>query len=55
MHPVDNPLTTHTIHTSWEISIESYPNWRFGCNDALDTPLGDGSVPTETRTQSNGP
>jgi len=36
MDPLGNQLTTLPIQTGSEISIEAYPNWRFGCLDDLD-------------------
>ena len=36
MDPLDNRLTTHPIQTGCEMSIEPYPNSRFGCIDDPD-------------------
>jgi len=55
MDPLDNPLTTRPIQTGCEMSIEPYPNWRFGWIDDLDRQFGNGSVPTRTRTRFGGP
>jgi len=48
--PADNPPP---IQTCWQISIETYLNWRFGCIDNLERKFGNGLVSTLTRTQSN--
>jgi len=55
MDPLDNPLTTGPIQTGCEMSIEPYPNRRFGCIDDPDRQFGNGSVPTGTRTRSASP
>jgi len=48
-------LTTHPIQTGWEISIEPYPCGRFGSIDNPDRQFGNSSVPTQTKTRSDGP
>jgi len=53
--PLDNPLTTRPIMTGWELSIEPYPNWPFGCLDNPDGVFHDGFVSTRTRTCCGGP
>jgi len=46
---------THPIQTGREMSIEPYPNRQFGFIDNPDRQFGNGSVPTRTRTRSDGP
>jgi hypothetical protein len=55
MDLLGDPLTICPIQTSWEICIEPYPNWQFGCVDNPDRQFGTGSVLTRTRTRSDGP
>jgi len=52
--PLDNLLRTHPIQMGWEISSEVYLNWQFRGIDDPGCQFGDGSVPTETRTRSDG-
>jgi len=54
MDLLGNPLTTHPIQTAWEISIEPYLSWRFGCIDNPDLQFGNGSIWTWTQTWSDG-
>jgi len=53
MDPLE--LRTRPIQTGREMSIEPYPNRQFRFIDNLDRQFGDGSVPTRTRTRSDGP
>jgi len=55
MDPLGNPLTTRPIQTCWEIGIEPYPNWLFGCVDNPDRQFGNGLVLSRTRSRSDGP
>jgi hypothetical protein len=55
MDPLGGLLTTRPIQTGWEISIEPYPNWQFGCVDNPDNQFGNSSVLARTRTRSDGP
>jgi len=55
MDPLYNPLRTRLIQTGREMSMESYPNWRFRFIDDPDHQSGFGSVPTRTVTRSDGP
>jgi len=55
MYPLHNPLTTHHIQTGWEITIEQYPKWQFGCIGKQDRKFGKGSVPTQTQIRSDSP
>jgi len=55
MDPLYNPLGTRPIQTGREMSMEAYPNRRFGFIDDPDRQSGAGSVPTRTRTRSDGP
>jgi len=55
MDPLDNPLSTRPIQTGREFCIEPYPNGWFGFVYNLDCQFGAGSVPTWTRTWSDGP
>jgi hypothetical protein len=48
-------VTTRTIQRGKEKSIELYPNRQFGFIGNLDRQFGNGSVPTLTRTRSDGP
>jgi len=52
---MDNPLLTGQIQACRELSIETYPNRQFRSIDDPDRQFGTGSVPTQTRTQSDGP
>jgi len=53
-HPLENRMRTHPIQMGSEMSIEPYPNWQFGYIDDPDRQSGSGSVPTRTRTRSDG-
>jgi len=55
MDPLYNPLGTRPIQTGREMSMELYPNRQFGFIDDPDRQSGSGSVPTRTRTRSDGP
>ena len=55
MDPLGDPLTTHQIQLDWDICIEPYPNWHFGCLGNPDRHCGKGLVLTWTRTRSDGP
>jgi hypothetical protein len=55
MDPLYNPQGTRLIPIGREMSIEPYPNRQFGCIDDPDGQSGYGSVPTRTRTRSDGP
>lgn len=55
MDPLGDQLATHPILMCWEIFIELYPNWQFGCIDRSDLQFGNGSLPARTRTWSDGP
>jgi len=55
MHPLDNTLSTRPIQTGRVYSVESYLNGRFGFIDNPDRQLGAASIPTRTRTRSDGP
>jgi hypothetical protein len=55
MDPLEDPLKTCPIETGREMSIEPYPNRQFGFIDNPDPQFHLGSVPTRTRTQSDGP
>jgi len=55
MDPLYNTLGTHPIQTGREMSIEPYPNRQFGFIENPDGQSGSGSVPTRTRTRSDGP
>jgi len=55
MNPLYNPLKTCPIQTGRKMSMEPYPNRQFGFNDDPDRQSGSGSVPTCTRTRSDGP
>jgi len=55
MDPRDNRLSTHPIQTGSKCPIELYPNEQFGYIDTPDRQFGAGSVPTWTRTRSDGP
>jgi len=55
MDPLYNPLGTRPIQTGREMSMEPYPNRQFGFIDNPDRQSGSGSVPTRTRTRSDGP
>jgi hypothetical protein len=55
MDPLYNPQRTYRIQTGREMSIEPYPNWQFVFVDNPDRKSGCGSVPTRTRTRSDGP
>jgi len=50
-----NLLRTDPIQTGREMSMERYLNQQFGLIDNLDRQSGTGSVPTRTRTRSDGP
>jgi len=54
MDQLDNPLTTHQILTSWEVSIEPYRICQFGCIDDSDSLYGNGVDPTWTCTRRGG-
>jgi hypothetical protein len=54
MDPLEDPLKTRAIQTGWEMLIEPYPNQQFGCIDSPDRQFAHGSVPTWTRTRSDG-
>ena len=53
MDLLGDPLTTHPIQMGWEISIEPYPNWRFGWIDNADCQFVNYSVLTWTGTRSD--
>jgi len=53
--PLDNLLPTQPVEMGCEISIEPYPNCHFWWIDNHDCHFGEGSVPTQTRTQSDVP
>jgi hypothetical protein len=55
MDQLGNPLTTRQIKTAWEICIELYQNWWFGCIDNKDHQFGKGSGVTRTPTWSDSP
>jgi len=55
MDPLYNPLGTRPIQTGREMSMEPYPNRPFRFIDDPDCKSGSGSVPTCTRTRSDGP
>jgi len=55
MDPLGDSLKTRRIQMGWEITIELYPNWRFWCIDNPDRQFVNGSVPTQTRTRTDGP
>jgi hypothetical protein len=55
MDPQEDPLKTRPIQKGKEMSIEPYPNQQFGLNDDPDHAFGDRSLPTRTRTRSDGP
>jgi len=55
MDPQGDPLTTRQIQTAWEICIDPYPNWQFGCADNLHRQFSKGSVLTLTGTLSDTP
>ena len=55
MDPLYNPLRSGPIQTGREMSMELYPNRQFGLIDDPDRQSGSGSVPTHTRTRSDGP
>jgi hypothetical protein len=55
MDPLGDPLTTHSIPTGWEFTMEPYPSGQFGFIDDPDRQLGNGSVWTQTWTSSDGP
>jgi len=55
MDPLGDPLTTSTIQTGWEFTIEPYLSWRLGFIDNPDCQFGDGSVWTQTQTRCDGP
>jgi len=50
-----DPLTTHPIQIGRAISGTPYLNWRFRCIDTLGCQFVNGSISTQTRTQSQGP
>jgi hypothetical protein len=54
MDPLEDPLRTCPIQTSREMSIEPYLNRQFGFIEDSERQLGDSSVPTRTRTRSDG-
>jgi len=53
--PLDNQPRTHWIPRDWEISIELYLNWQFGCIGDPDRQFGNGFVRTATLTWSDSP
>jgi len=55
MNPLYNPLKTSPTQAGREMSMELYPNRHFGLSDNPDRQSGSGSVPTRTRTRSDGP
>jgi len=55
MDPLYNPLGTRPIQMGREMSMEPYPNRQFGFIDDPGRQSGFGSVPTCTRTRSDGP
>jgi len=55
MDSQDNPQMTHPIHAGWDIMIGLYLNQQFGSIGNPDRQYGGGSVPTRTRSQSDGP
>jgi hypothetical protein len=55
MDPLGDPLTTRPIQTGWEFTIDPYPSWPFGFIDDPDRQFGNGSVLTQTGTQSDSP
>jgi len=52
---LDNALTTCPFHTGWKISIKPYLNRQFRFFDNPGRQFGNGSVPTRTQAQSDGP
>ena len=55
LDPLYNLLTTRPVQMGREMSMEPYPNRQFGLIDNPDRQSGSGSVPTWTRTRSDGP
>jgi len=55
MDPLGDPLTTHSIPTGWEFSMEPYPTGQFRFIDDLDHQSGNSSVWTRTPTRSDSP
>jgi hypothetical protein len=55
MDPLYNPLRTRAIQTGTEESMEMYPDRQVGFIGNPDRQSGSGSVPTRTRTRSDGP
>jgi len=55
MDPLYNPLGTRPIQTGREMLMEPYVNRQFGLIDDPDRKSGSGSVPSRTRTPSDGP
>jgi len=53
---LDNLLTTCPFQPGWEMSIEMYPNWQFGCIDDPDHLLDNGAlVQIQTQIRNGGP
>jgi hypothetical protein len=50
MDPLGDPLTTRSIQTGWEFTMESYLSGQFGFIDDPDRQFGNGSGWTRTRT-----
>jgi hypothetical protein len=50
MDPLANPVRTRPIETSWERSIEQYPNQQFEFIDDPDPLIAQDPVPTQTQT-----
>jgi len=55
MDPLDNPLGTRRVQTGREMSMEPYPKRQCWLIDEPDRQSGSGSVPSRTRTRSDGP
>jgi hypothetical protein len=55
MDPLGDPVTTRSIQTGLEFTMEPYPSGQFGCIDDPDSQFGNGSVWTRTLTGSDGP
>ena len=53
--PLGDPLTTRPMQPGWDICIELYPSWQFGCVDNAVHQFGNGLVQTWTLTWSDGP
>jgi hypothetical protein len=55
MNLLRNPLATRLYQTYWEISVELYMNWQFGCIDNLHHHFGNCLVSTQIQTSSDSP